>query len=203
MPSDPSLPWTVLAALGASDSALAAAVYTFLTYRLVRAQSEPNVVIYVRHDDSRPTMIEIVVENIGRGLASNLAFTASRPIPSRAFGVSVEHAQPASTMTDGPLIEGIPALGPGDSRRVDWGQYGGLLKALGDETIQVTCTYQHGARKMPRVFGTLDIRSFKGTHVTQSEGVRVVKALEDIVKVLKGWPPLLPGGFRRDATHDE
>jgi hypothetical protein len=47
-------------------------------------------------------------------------------------------------MTEGPLIEGIPSLGPGDSRKIVWGQYYGLKKALGDEQLIVTCEYKHG-----------------------------------------------------------
>ena len=73
--------WTAIAALAASLSALLAAIYTWLTFRLVRAQSEPNVVVYVRHDDSRPSVLQIVIENIGRSLATDLSFKASRPIP--------------------------------------------------------------------------------------------------------------------------
>ena len=37
--------WTAVAALAASLSALFAAFYTWVTFRLVRSQSEPNVVV--------------------------------------------------------------------------------------------------------------------------------------------------------------
>ena len=39
--------------LAALSSAALAAAYTFLTYRLVRSQTEPHVVVYVHHDESR------------------------------------------------------------------------------------------------------------------------------------------------------
>jgi hypothetical protein len=190
MSPDPihALIWTVVAAVAASLAALSAAVYTFLTYRLVRAQAEPNVVVYVRHDESRPTMIEIVVENIGRGLATDLSFTSSRPLFHKAFGVSLDQAKDAVPMAEGPLVEGIPALGPGDGRHITWGQYGGLMKALGNDTISVTCSYRHGRRAMPPVTGKLEIRSFKGTHVTQAEGVRTIEALRDIAKAIERTP---------------
>ena len=45
--------WTAVVAVAASLSALAAAVYTFLTYRLVRGQGEPKVVVYVSPDPDR------------------------------------------------------------------------------------------------------------------------------------------------------
>lgn len=75
--------WTAIAALSASVSALLAALYTWLTFRLVRAQNEPNVVVYVRHDDSRPSILQIVLENIGRGITADLSFKSSRQLPQK------------------------------------------------------------------------------------------------------------------------
>lgn len=169
--------WTVVAAAAASLSALSASVYTWLTFRLVRTQSEPNIVIYVRHDESRRSILQIVIENIGRGLATDLRFTASRTIPNRAWGLSKDETQPVQPMTEGPLIQGIASLGPGDSRKISWGQYFGLKRALGDEPIRVTCEYWHGRRKMPTVTAVLEVDSFTGTDALESEGARTVKEL--------------------------
>jgi hypothetical protein len=183
-----SASWTAAGALGALISAAVAAAYTYFAYRLIRAQTEPNVVVYVRHDESRRSVIQIVIENIGRGLASDIRFSTSRPIPSRALGLSLEEARSAADMTEGPLIEGIPALGPGDSRKITWGQYGGLHKALGDEIITVKCEYRHGQRHMPRATFQLDVRSFKATDAIESEGARIIGQLERIAAALERSP---------------
>src|SRR5450759_4290869 len=148
--------WTAIAASAASLSALLAALYTWLTFRLVRAQSEPNVVVYVRHDDSRPSVLQIVIENIGQGLATDLSFKASRPIPHKAWGLAEAGAKPAEQMTAGPLVDGIASLGPGDSRKIAWGKYYGLKNALGDQPLVVTCEYKHGKRQMHPVSAVLD-----------------------------------------------
>ena len=177
--------WTAIGATAALVSAAVAAVYTYLTFRLVRAQAEPNVVVYVRHDDSRCSIIQIVVENIGRGLASDIRFLALRPIPNRAFGIALEQAQGGDLMTEGPLIEGIRALGPGDSRKITWGQFGGLLKALGDEAIELECRYKHGNREIGPTKFFLDVRSFKATDAIESEAARVIHQLERIAKALE------------------
>jgi len=172
--------WTVVAAVAASLSAFSAAVYTWLTFRLVRSVAEPNVVIYVRHDESRESILQIVIENIGRDLATDLRFTSSRPIPSRAWGLpgdSVQHAQP---MTDGPLVNGIQTLAPGDSRKLSWGQYAGLKDALGSDPITVTCKYRHGTRSMPTVSAILEVDSFTGTDALESEAVRTINELRRI-----------------------
>ena len=45
-------------------------------------------------------------------------------------------------MSEGPLMNGIPALGPGECRKIDWGQYGGLKEAIGDSKIIATCYFK-------------------------------------------------------------
>src|SRR5437899_1057385 len=120
--------WAAVAAVAAGLSALFSAIYTRLTYRLVQAQGEPNVVVYVHHDESRPTILEIVIKNIGNGLAKDMVFHSSHPIPSHAFRISAAQAKPSQDMTSGPLISGIPLLAPGEKRVITWGQFGGLSK---------------------------------------------------------------------------
>lgn len=174
--------WTIIPAASAAISAIFAAVYTWLTFRLVRSQSEPNVVVYVRHDEARASLLQIVVENLGRGIASDLQFKSSSPIPARAFGLddkaAASHIQ--EDMKSGPLIDGIPSLGPNDSRKIVWGQYAGLKRALREKTIVITCNYKHGKRQMPTVTAVLEVQSFTGTDAVSSEAARVVKALEGI-----------------------
>jgi hypothetical protein len=175
--------WTAVAAVAASTSALLAAVYTWLTYRLVKGQTEPNVVTYVRHDESRRSVLQIVIENNGRGLATDVTFTSSRPIPAKAWGLTPESTSPATTMTHGPLIEGILALGPGDTRKISWGQYHGLKAALGDDdVIELVCLYKGRRRRTYRTASRLDVRSFAATDSVPSEGARVVTELERIAK---------------------
>ena len=179
--------WTMAGAIGALIAAGFAGYYCFLTFQLVRSQTEPNVVVYVRHDNSRPSIIQIVIENIGRGLATNIRFKPNRSI-FRASGVSLKDAKEPEEMREGPLIEGIAALGPGDSRKIDWGQFGGLYKVLGDEKIEVTCDYENQGRSMKRTTYFLDVRSYKANHVETSEVTRIFKEIEKIRAILgEAW----------------
>lgn len=107
-------------------TALATVVLAFLTFTYIRltretleGQSDPCVIVSVAHDDERPTVLQLVVRNVGRGLAHDISFTFSRPIPSRAWGFSERNAPSAQNMTSGPLIDGIAALGPGEERKID------------------------------------------------------------------------------------
>jgi hypothetical protein len=180
--------WTAVAALAASASALIAAVYTWLTFRLVRSQAEPKIVVYVSADPDRQTLILIRIANIGRDIATDIAFKLSRPIPNLVGGLSVETAEPvAENMTDGPLIEGIPVLGPGDSRDITWGQIGGIQKHTGDKPVEVTFTYKQPRRWRSRTFkgwSRLEVRSFLATDASAKPAARSAQSLEQIAKTL-------------------
>jgi hypothetical protein len=80
-------------------TALVTAVYTDLALRLIRTQSEPKVIMYVKHDFNRPSILMIVVENIGRDIAHDVKFFPSKPLPARAWGIESADAVEAETLT--------------------------------------------------------------------------------------------------------
>jgi hypothetical protein len=84
--------------------------YVKETRRLVRAQTSPCVILYVTHDESRRSLLQIVVKNIGAAMAYDVRFHLSRSVPHRAFGMDEKEAETAPLMDRGPLIDGIPAL---------------------------------------------------------------------------------------------
>lgn len=94
-------------------------------------------------------MLQLVAKNIGSGMAHDVRFEFNHPIPARAFRVTEAEAMESTPMTDGPFISGIPALGPGDVRKVDWGQFGGLQKALAGRNIIATCRFKKDGKEMP------------------------------------------------------
>jgi hypothetical protein len=176
--------WTAVAAVAASLTALVTIAYTYFTLRLVRSQAEPKVIVYVKHDHERPSVLVIVIENIGRDIAHDVQFTSSRPIPTKAWGIELSSAAKAEVMDHGPLVSGIPALGPGDPRTITWGQYGGLAKAIGTEPITLTYTYRHGRH----VFSgetRLEVESYIGTDAHDKPAVVVARSAKEIEGTLK------------------
>jgi len=183
---NPILFWAAVAAMASLGSALVAAVYTFLTYRLVRLQSDPKVIVFVKHDTERPTLLLIRIENIGRDVARDVSFTPSRAIPARAWGLDVAAAKDSDAMTDGPLINGISALGPGDYREIAWGQYGGLEKALnGAKPILLEYSYRSDRSKFTGT-AVLEIQSFLGTDASQAPILRIANTAEKIAATAEG-----------------
>ena len=177
--------WTAVGALAALISAAFAAGYTYLTYRLVRSQKEPHVIVYVCDDDSRPTILQIVIANIGGGVAFKICFDLSQPISHRVWDLETENVPSVSQITEGPLVDGIRSLAPGDSRKIDWGQFPGLFKAIGDSAIAVDCRYEDRTGKLYNESFPLEVRSFKTTNATGSEGQRIIAELRGIKRPLE------------------
>jgi len=50
---------------------------------IYRAASQPDVVVYAHADQKRPTILCIIIENIGKGVAQDVAFKLDRWIPER------------------------------------------------------------------------------------------------------------------------
>lgn len=162
-----SIDWTSLGMLIATLAlAFLTGAYVSLTKRLVKAQAYPNVLVYVHHDNTRPTILQIVIKNFGTATAKNINFEIYDKVPNRAFGLDPDTAAEAQTMEDGPIIEGIPSLPPNEERKIDWGQYGGLLKAIGDKQIKVKANYLNEENKKMITSSVLEIKSFKGTEGT-------------------------------------
>jgi hypothetical protein len=121
----------------------------------------------------------IVIKNIGHGVASDVVFRLSRPIPEHAWGLVGPEEQPTIEMKSGPLVSGIPLLAPGESREIPWGQFGGLQAVIGDGYITVTCNYSHGSRPMQSV-SRLEVASFRATNANSSDAARIAEELKRI-----------------------
>jgi len=156
--------------------------YARLTKKILDAQSDPCVVLSVVHDEDRATIFQLIARNVGKGIAHDIRFEFSRPLPSEAFGITKAKTKKASEMTAGPLINGIPALVPGECRKVDWGQYKGLMDAVGDSPIIATCRFKKGRKEMPPVQCSLDVASFTETAGDQSLSARMIEELKKMSK---------------------
>jgi hypothetical protein len=184
--SDTVLFWTAVAAVAAMLSAGAAAISAWLGYRLIQAQAEPKIVVYTCVDADRQTIIMIRVANIGRDVATDVSFTPSRPIPTRAYGLSESEPGPPTSdvMTDGPLIDGIPVLGPGDTRDSTWGQLGGLLETVGGTPIDIAFTYRHN-RRILTGSSRLEVASFIGTVASANPAESSARSLDRIANAIE------------------
>lgn len=157
-----------------------------VSYAVYRSQADPDVIVYVEVDELRRTILNLVIENVGNASAYNCSFESSSAIPKDAFGLDAAKAPPAGVMTDGPLIAGVPFLPPGGKRRITWGQPGGLIKAVGNSTIEVTVGFESehygrpGRIKHEATY-PLEIKSFLGTDASDTN---YLKHIDESVKTI-------------------
>lgn len=159
---------------------------TVINYLVLRLQRDPEVVVYAVPDPQRPTIINLVIENTGKGVAHDVRFVCARDIPARAFGF--EKAAVPEPMKDGPLINGIPSFGPGERRIITWGQYGGLKAGLGDEVLDISAVYfslppLRVKKQKHRTTSRVDILSFEGTDASDRNWEK--KQAEQLEKIAK------------------
>jgi hypothetical protein len=180
---------------------------TIINYLVLRSQRDPDVIVYALPDSRRPTIINLVIENIGKGRARDVRFEANRPIPKRAFGF--DNAQEPEIMREGPLVSGIPAFASGEKRIFTWGQFGGLRKGLGDNTLEITATYKSypSLRFSPKKHKTtshIDIRSFEGTDASdQNWDKKAVEQLEQIAKALASIKDVIETSTQNEVNKQE
>lgn len=183
--------WTT--AIATLILAILTGFYVLLTKRILEAQSNPCVIVSVVHDQDRPSILQLVVKNIGSGLAHDITFEFSKPLPNHAWGITIENAKEAEVMKNGPLILGIPALGPGEERKIDWGQYGGLINNIGENPITATSFFKNNGKKMKPVKSYLDVKSFEGTNASESPIAKIANHIESISKEVNH----ISTGFRK------
>ena len=183
---------------------------TVINYLVLRLQRDPEVVVYAVPDPQRPSIINLVLENTGKGVAQDVRFECPRDIPSRAFGF--ENAPIPESMKDGPLINGIPSFGTGEKRIITWGQYGGLKAGLGDEVLDVTAVYFSTPplrikKQKHRTISRLDIRSFEGTDASDRNWEKKqAEQMEKIAKALSRLTDLGKGALKvtiAPSGHDD
>lgn len=180
--------WTLAATIVV---AVATVIYVKLTHDLVKAGTYPCVIVYPEFDGG--THISLVIENVGHGVARDVRFELSRDIPKYAVGLDQDSGRTIEVLTCGPLINGIPALKPGEKRRTVWGQYGGLKKALGDTPVKVTCRFKRlngpidGVcdEDLDPVVCWLEVDSFFGTLSIGDRTKAELKKLEERIQRLE------------------
>lgn len=128
--------WSVIGAFWASiAAAIVALSATAVNYLFFRSQVDPHVIVYATTDERRPSIVILTIENVGKSMAKNVTFGFSGVFPKCAFGIEKEKAAQPAEMDEGPLISGIPSLGPGAKRVITWGQYGDYIKRLGTSRL--------------------------------------------------------------------
>jgi hypothetical protein len=116
-------------------SPLVTLLVVFVAYLALVKQSRPHILVQYRPNPDIPSMIDLVIENLGGGMARNVTF--SQPIPARCYGI--EKASGSGTEV---LGDGLPAIAAAQKYVFDGGQYGGLANKLGTK-LELEVSYKY------------------------------------------------------------
>lgn len=172
--------------------ALIAISSVLISYTIYRSSTDPEVILYVQPDLKRPSIINLIVHNIGKSPALNVQFQPERPLPENAYGMG--DARLPKEMTDGPLVNGIPYIAPDQQFVITWGQYAGLNKYFGTSFVDVSITFERTssllrAQKFKKAKSRLDIRSWAGTDISDHNWDK--KIAEELKHLNKGLNKLV------------
>lgn len=155
-------------------SPLATLLAVWVAYLAVLRGSQPQLLVYYQPNPDTPSVIDLVVENIGGSSAFSVTF--SEPLPINCFGIEKPNG-------DGDLIpkSGFPSVSAGQRYVFNGGQYAGLERKL-KSGLSVKISYKFRSpvgflRKDSESF-VLGIEHLKGMPTRTSANQAIVDALK-------------------------
>lgn len=106
-----------------------------VAYLALAKQSKPHILIHYRPNPDIQSIIDLVIENIGTGMARDVVF--SKPLPARCYGIEGPNGPGSEVLSDG-----LPAIAVGQKYKFDGGQYGGLSTKLGRK-LEIEVSYKY------------------------------------------------------------
>lgn len=146
----------------------------WVAYIALVKQSRPHILVYYQPNPGIQSFIDLVVENIGGGMARDLIF--SKPLPVQCFGIKNPDGSGVEV-----LGEGLPAIAAGQRFIFDGGQFGGLVSHIGDKLeLEVSYNYKNpfGFSRKKREVCVLSIAHLSKMPTRTSSEQAIVNALE-------------------------
>jgi hypothetical protein len=116
-------------------SPLATLLAVWVAYLAVLRGSQPQLLVYYQPNPDVPSLIDLVVENIGGGSATNVSF--SEPLPINCFGIEKPDGEARFIPKSG-----FPSVSAGQRYTFNGGQYAGLNDKLGNG-VKLKISYQY------------------------------------------------------------
>ena len=116
-------------------SPLATLLAVWVAYLAVHKGSQPQLLVYYQPNPDVPSVIDLVIENIGGGSALEVTF--SEPLPIDWWGIEKPGGAGSFVSEDG-----FPALSPKQRYTFNGGQYSGLASRVG-KGITVKASYKY------------------------------------------------------------
>lgn len=160
---------SIVSAIATVVVACATLKYVKLTSDLLRESqtlrinaASANVTIRARRAVELSSVVELVVRNHGPSLATQIRFNTPPELRSHLWNHNVD-TNGWGNPDKGPLVAGIPVLGPGEEIVVPWGVERTLDQRLGEKAIPVRIEWVslNGQRASAEM--NVSLGSFSGT----------------------------------------
>lgn len=155
-------------------SPLATLLAVWVAYLAVLRGSQPQLLVYYQPNPDVPSLIDLVIENIGGGNAVEVKF--SEPLPINWFGIEKPHSDGSYILKDG-----FPSISSRQRYTFNGGQYAGLESKLGAGLkIKVAYKFRNpfGVLRKSTSSLTLSIGHLKGMPTRTSASQAIVDALK-------------------------
>lgn len=155
-------------------SPLSALIAVWIAYIAILRNSQPLLLVYYQPNPDIPSLIDLVIENVGNGNAINVTF--SDPIPINCYGISTPDGEGESLFESG-----IPMIAPKQRYIFNGGQFAGLKSKL-NAGLTIKAKYKYRSptgmlRKDSESF-TLIIDHLSGMPTRTSSSQAIVDALK-------------------------
>ncbi len=139
--------------------------YVLLVKKQMQLQTDPCVIAYTR--DKSDILLEIVIENIGRGIAENISFKRSEKDSEDQW--SKLFKGPTSTPLGNTILkEGIPRLRPGGKVIIEWDRkHATGLASLLINGLYITCNFKRSGKRPEGEVSPVDCFLETGSHINQ------------------------------------
>lgn len=145
-----------------------------VAYLALIRQSRPHILVQYRPNPNIASMIDLVIENIGNGMARDVTF--SQPLPARCYGIENATDSGADVLSDG-----LPAIAADQKYVFDGGQYGGLESKLGNKLeLEISYKYKNpiGITRKRKELCVLSVSHMKSMPSRSSAEQAIIEALK-------------------------
>ena len=121
-----------ITAIATAVLAIITVIYVFMTYRILKAMNQPEIMVYLRPHEANVNNVMLSIENVGTGVARELRFTGDLSLGFESITQFKDVDFPKN---------GIDVLGPG--QKIDH-YLGSILEnpeALKQPPFEITVTY--------------------------------------------------------------
>lgn len=161
-----------------------------VAYVVYYNNSKGDVIVYAQVDKRRPSIINLVIHNIGKGIAKDIKFICPNGVPKEAYGITGLD-QPLKLYDSGPFVNGLPILFPDEKFIYAWGQYGGLKEALNGMALKIEISsYNSHSMQIIKLRHKkeflIDPNIFEGLDISESSFEREIRiSIQSINESLK------------------